>query len=314
MNVIVTTTINSPTQSTIEFAKQNLPFIIVGDTKTPHEEYRKLQKQYENIVYLEPSEQEQLYPALSKILGWKTIQRRNIGFLYAFHLGANICISVDDDNQICSENWGKNLLLLKEIDCLTVECNYESFDPLTFIGGDYQPFWSRGYPIELVRHKSTQVKNIARKTHTFDLQADLWYNSIDCDAICRILYGDKAYSCNENLFPFTSDKLQPINSQNTFITRKALPYYFMFPFVGRMDDLYGAYYCQAYGFKGVYNKPTVNQYRNEHNTVKDMEKELHGYQNLYQIIINLYKDPESIWQFVPENTKEAYFTYKNYFH
>ena len=41
---IVTTTINSPTEATRKFAKiavrDEWTFIIIGDTKTPHGEYR----------------------------------------------------------------------------------------------------------------------------------------------------------------------------------------------------------------------------------------------------------------------------------
>ena len=42
---IVTTTINKPTVATLKFAeisdRDNWTFVIVGDTKTPHDEYEK---------------------------------------------------------------------------------------------------------------------------------------------------------------------------------------------------------------------------------------------------------------------------------
>ena len=45
---IVTTTINSPTPATLKFChiadKKEWIFLIVGDTRTPHDEYRKLEK------------------------------------------------------------------------------------------------------------------------------------------------------------------------------------------------------------------------------------------------------------------------------
>ena len=53
---IVTTTINSPPLATFKFCKiaeeKNWTFVIVGDTKTPHDEYRKLEKDFKNIIYL----------------------------------------------------------------------------------------------------------------------------------------------------------------------------------------------------------------------------------------------------------------------
>jgi hypothetical protein len=99
---IITTTINEPTEATIKFCeiadKKDFTFVIVGDTKTPHESYQKLVESYLNVVYLTPGKQEHLYPELSEIIGWKTIQRRNIGLVYAYQSGAEIIATVDDDN------------------------------------------------------------------------------------------------------------------------------------------------------------------------------------------------------------------------
>ena len=50
--LIVTTTINKPTDATKKFAKlEGWDFLVVGDTKTPHEEYR-------SYNYLHPEDQE----------------------------------------------------------------------------------------------------------------------------------------------------------------------------------------------------------------------------------------------------------------
>ena len=76
---IVTTTINEPTIATKKFCKiaveKDFTFVIVGDTKTPHESYRKLENS--NVIYLSPEQQEDLYKELSDTIGWKSIQRRN---------------------------------------------------------------------------------------------------------------------------------------------------------------------------------------------------------------------------------------------
>ena len=102
--IIVTTTINSPTIATKKFANmKNWQLVVVGDKKTPHKEYEKL-----DCIYLHPDHQEKKYPELSLALGWNTIQRRNIGFIEAYKLGADVMATVDDDN-IPYENWGKNL-------------------------------------------------------------------------------------------------------------------------------------------------------------------------------------------------------------
>mgnify|MGYP003339672817 CR=1 FL=1 len=48
---IITTTINKPTLATLKFCEiaknKGWKFVVVGDTKTPHEEYEKLQYDYQ---------------------------------------------------------------------------------------------------------------------------------------------------------------------------------------------------------------------------------------------------------------------------
>ena len=69
---IVTTTINKPTEATLKFCKiakeKNWTFVIVGDTKTPHDEYKALENS--NVVYLTPEEQESLYKDVQKVPKW----------------------------------------------------------------------------------------------------------------------------------------------------------------------------------------------------------------------------------------------------
>ena len=98
--LIVTTTINKPTDATKKFAKlEGWDFLVVGDTKTPHEEYR-------SYNYLHPEDQEKIDKTLSDIIGWGCIQRRNMGFLYGLQHGYDYVATVDDDN-IPYDNWGK---------------------------------------------------------------------------------------------------------------------------------------------------------------------------------------------------------------
>ena len=115
---IVTTTINYPTVATKKFCKiadeKNWKFVVVGDTKTPHDDYFKLKEDYNNFEYLHPEDQEKLYPALSETIGWKSIQRRNIGLIYAYDQGAEIIATIDDDN-IPYDEWGDNVLVGKTI-------------------------------------------------------------------------------------------------------------------------------------------------------------------------------------------------------
>ena len=269
---IVTTTINSPTVATfkfIEIAKRDgWHFVVVGDTKTPHEEYEKL-----DCIYLHPDMQKELYPELSEIIGWKTIQRRNIGFAFAYEHRAEIVATVDDDN-IPYDNWGTDLYIGKEVEVDYYSPEMDVFDPLSVT--NYPNLWHRGYPIDYLPYRN-RVEYKGKKKITPLIQADLWDGDPDIDAMCRLTFKPM---CKFNITgPFASNKPSPFNSQNTFIHRDALKHYAVWPYVGRMDDIWGGYHTQKKigPDKLIYNRASVYQDRNVQDLITNLEKEIIGY-------------------------------------
>jgi hypothetical protein len=295
--IIVTTTIQSPTKATKLFSeKENWELLVVGDLKTPHEEYKKI-----NCTYLHPEYQDKKYEKISNLLGWNTIQRRNIGFIEAFNLGADIIATVDDDN-IPYDSWGNNLLLKKQIEVDLYEpVKSDYFDPLSVTNRN--DLWHRGYPIEHLQIKNNiEYKGKIKKQ--FYVQADLWDGDPDIDAICRL--ANRPCVKFDDIKPFTSNKLSPFNSQNTFLDRDIIPYYMVLPHVGRMDDIWGGYLLEKkFGSCVVYNKATVYQERNPQDLIKNLENEIIGYKNTLNLLKNIYKLDEKIL--------EIYDTYKSYF-
>jgi len=117
----------------------------------------------------------------------------------------------------------------------------------------------------------------------------------------------------DKYFPLASNKISPFNSQNTFLSRRVLKDYFMFPHVGRMDDIWASYYVQAKGFRVVYNKASVYQKRNPHNLIKDMKAEFLGYEFNLDLINDLIANPENINKYLPEESKRAFDLYQKHF-
>jgi hypothetical protein len=293
---IVTTTINTPTLATLKFVeiakRDGWTFVVAGDTKTPHEEYQKL-----DLVYLHPDKQDELYPELSKIIGWKTIQRRNVAFVYAYQNGAEVIATVDDDN-IPYDNWGTDLYIGKEVEVDYYEnMRFSVFDPLSVTNQSH--LWHRGYPIE-----SLQVKNDVlykgKKKITPLVQADLWDGDPDIDAMCRLSF--KPMVKFDTVQPFASSQFSPFNSQNTFIHRDAIKHYAVWPFVGRMDDIWGGYYLQSIIGKDklIYNRASVYQDRNVQDLIRNLENEIIGYRNTY----NFCQSPDINSSYIPEETKQ----------
>lgn len=327
---IVTTTINSPTEALIKYAeKPGWDLIVIGDVITPHDEFEKR----DDLIYLGPRAQMELYPALSEAIGWSCIQRRNIGFVYAYHSGYEIIATIDDDN-IPYDDWGSNVEVGNRIDVEHLTQDGVFFDPIKAVI-DYNDLgigynlWHRGFPVQDLDKRNTWVASEphpdfdgigSRISTKVKVQADFWDGDPDIDAVSRITNNHKIHF---NQFEkFAKDQigkikgspiLSPFNSQNTFLSRDVIPYYMMIPHVGRMDDIWGAYiYQQIMSEMGeqpgiIFSKPTVYQDRNDHDLTKDLENEVIGYRNTYRFAQEPYRD------ILPEAALKAFDAYRNEF-
>lgn len=300
--VIVTTTINSPTEAIEKF--QALPdweLVVIGDKKTP-KDYR-----LDRCVYVSPEEQEKYDKELSDAIGWNCIQRRSFGLLWAHDMKADIVAVVDDDN-IPYDDWGKDLMVGEGVEVNYYQTDLPAFDPVG--ATNEKMLWHRGYPLQLVSKRDYSKKE--KKMVKVDIQADFWNGDPDIDAICRMEHAPEC-DFDPSLFPIASNKMSPFNSQNTFIRGALLKDYFLFPHIGRMDDIWASYYVEAKGYKVVYGKPSVYQDRNEHDLVRDMKQEYLGYENNLNLVRDLAVAPEKILNYLPEQSVQAFNLYRRHF-
>jgi len=323
---IVTTTINSPTEATkmlVQLAINNgYYFIVVGDTKTPHSHYEELfdSQLYsrDKLIYLHPDKQEALYPEISQLLGWKTIQRRNIGFLYALeHLMSGWIYTVDDDNIPYYDKLNHWLKLCSGIShplSLNVDMwkTQESvFDPLAATNHD--DLWHRGFPLSLLKTKNHITFEKPEYLNSIKVIAGLWDGDPDIDAITRItkkpLVSLKTKSGDSYSFARNKGRtVAPFNSQNTILHKSCFKYYCVLPGVGRMDDIWGAYLLQKFDPDAeiIFTPPTVYQERNQQCLVKNLENELLGYKYTESVISC---DTINHLDFIPQQTKDFYQAY-----
>lgn len=300
--VIVSTSINPPTEAIQRFdAMSGWSLVVIGDLKTPAD-YR-----LKEGIYVSPKEQEKYDKKLSDAIGWNCIQRRNFGLLWAHDMGADIVAVVDDDN-IPYDSWGQNLIIGESVEVNYYETDLPAFDPVGATNEKH--LWHRGYPLQLIPKRD--YSRSSRRKMTFDVQADFWDGDPDIDAVCRMIHKPEC-KFDPSLFPITANKVSPFNSQNTFLKGDLLPDYFLFPHVGRMDDIWAAYYVQAKGAKVVFNKPSVYQQRNEHNLVVDMKREYPGYENNLEIVTKIANDPDAIFAYLPPASQKAFKLYRRRF-
>jgi hypothetical protein len=300
---IVTTTINPPTEALIKYSK--LPgwsVIVAGDKKTNHDLYKNL----DNIIYLTPEEQEEKYPILSDLIGWNCIQRRNIAILEAYKTGSDIIGIIDDDN-IPYEDWGQDLLINKEILVDYYSPNDIAFDSMGLLNG-YEHLWHRGFPLERIPFRD--YSNKTKKTITPKVQVIYWDGEPDVDAVCRMIY-NPICKFDPNQFPFSSDKISPFNSQNIIIDKSVVKDYFLFPYIGRMDDIWASFYVQSKGYEVVFTKPSVYSDRTlgtvgRYSAIDDMKKEYLGMENNLKLLKELELNPDNIKKYLPEKSWLAF--------
>jgi hypothetical protein len=301
MIYIATTTINKPTDALCKFAKNaNCRLIVALDKKS--EKF-----QLENSIILTPAYQEKKWKKLSDLVGWNCIQRRNFAVLEAYERGAEIIALIDDDN-IPYDNWFNKIYINKKIRANEIFTNKPAFDPIGVT--EHNQLWHRGYPLEYINGRTYSVKK--NRFIIPDIQANFWNGDPDIDAVCRMIFKPNV-TFDKKKFPFFSKKISPFNSQNTIISRKVVKDYFLFPHIGRMDDIWAAYYVLAKGYKVIYGEPTVYQDRNVHSLINDFNQEVIGYSNNVNLIEKLKENPEKITNFLPKRAKAAFLEWKNYF-
>jgi hypothetical protein len=244
---------------------------------------------------------------LSDAIGWNCIQRRNFGLLIAHDVDADVVAVVDDDN-IPLNGWGENLMVGKSVEVNYYETELPAFDPVG--ATNHSELWHRGYPLQLLTKRDYAHKS--RKSIHVDVQADFWNGDPDIDAICRMEHSPEC-TFDPSYFPMAANKMAPFNSQNTFIAGSLLKDYFLMPFVGRMDDIWAAYYIQAKGYKVVFAEPSVYQHRNVHDLVRDMKQEYLGYENNLNLVQDLARDPESLAAYSPGRALWAFELYRRHF-
>jgi hypothetical protein len=300
---IVTTTINPVTEAVDRFdSMPDWNLIVIGDRKTPAG-YRLRRGQY-----VRPEDQEKIAPDLSDAIGWNCIQRRNFGMLLAYQQGADIVALIDDDN-IPLSNWGQDLMLGSPVDVNYYDIAQDCFDPVG--ATNHTDIWHRGFPLQMLAGRDYSQRS--RRKLVPVVQADFWNGDPDIDAVCRM---EHAPDCEFDpaCFPIASNKIAPFNSQNTFLSRSVMRDYFLFPHVGRMDDIWAAFYVQALGHQVVFGAPSVYQQRNEHDLTVDFTKEIIGYENNHRLLADLYRDPNSIKKYLPGKSIYAWELYQGALH
>jgi len=252
--------------------------VIVGDRKTPHARVQNaIRKHWDGMFdYMHPDFKTDFRTEES--VGYNCIQRRNVGFLRAMQLKNDYILTVDDDNFPVSPAWRVTALMVLDgkRNSPTISTANGWWNPGSLC---HPPVVHRGYPLDR-RHEET-LPPMAQTIHNqaIGVFASLWTGDPDIDAVERIVNNPTVQQINGSRIAGLGT-WAPFNSQATMFKKKYVPTMLMLPDIGRYDDIWASYITRVLmdrdGEAVFYGYPIVNQERNEHDLLKDLDAEVFG--------------------------------------
>jgi len=251
-------------------AKNDVPFIVVGDTKSPDKFDIK------NCDFYSADRQMGLDFDLAKSLPFKHYARKNIGYLIAMSKGAETIIETDDDN-IPLEGFWNNRSREVEAHLLNDQGWVNVYKYFT-----EKLIWPRGFALENIQKELVKIDTMQRVD--CPIQQGLADENPDVDAIYRLtLPLPVTFNKSENI-ALGKDSICPFNSQNTTWFKEAFPLMYLPSYCSfRMTDIWRSFVAQRVawtcGWPILFHNSTVRQERNDHNLMKDFRDEVSGYNN-----------------------------------
>lgn len=261
-----------------ESPAHNVPFILVGDTKSPKE------FNLPGCDYYSVERQQALNFELAKTLPLKHYARKNLGYLIAMSKGAKIIIETDDDNLPFPDFW----INRKKIVNAHLLSNRGWINVYVYFTDVY--IWPRGFALDCIKNNFPKLEN--QVTIECPIQQGLIDENPDVDAIYRLTSTlPVTFEKGENI-ALGSDSVCPFNSQNTTWFEEAFPLLYLPSYCSfRMTDIWRSFVAQRIawtcGWPVLFHQSTLWQQRNEHNLMTDFRDEISGYINNAQIYESL---------------------------
>jgi len=261
-----------------ETSKRGLPFIVIGDTKSPKE------FNIEGCDFYSVKRQEALDFELVKELPLKHYARKNLGYLIAIAKGAEVIIETDDDNLPLDSFWEDRS---REVKAHVL--NDKSWVNVYKYFTDVQ-IWPRGFALENLQEKLPTLEN--QVVINSPIQQGLADENPDVDAIYRLTLPLPITFNKANSIALGNNSICPFNSQNTTWFKEAFPLLYLPSYCSfRMTDIWRSFVAQRIswtcGWSILFHQSTVWQERNEHNLMNDFNDEISGYSNNLRIMKSL---------------------------
>lgn len=278
------------------FGREEADLIVIIDRKTPPtvaEGCEHHRKGGMKVLCPTLAEQEELlakFPSMANRVPYDTDNRRNIGFLMALERGADVLISIDDDNFVLDDVdfVGEHLATGQSIELEETEGSDGWFNICSLLHSSTKDeIFPRGFPYYARRHERSLAAKAAPLA-TVAINAGLWLSDPDVDAMTRLTQAPHIASAEKHSIRLGRNTWTPINTQNTSVVREAVAayYYVRMGFslgglrIDRYGDILSGYLLQkcvkTRGDAIRIGSPVADHRRTPHNLFKDLYHELAG--------------------------------------
>jgi hypothetical protein len=227
---------------------------------------------------------------------WNTDNRRNVGFLRAWEHGAEVLVSIDDDNycrpgddfvgahQVVGQPAG-SLAGFRVADGGPWFNICELLEPETD-----GPLYPRGFPYS-ARSAAARAElgpATGRSAARVVANAGLWVGDPDVDAVTRLALAPRIRGASSDAVLLGPATWSPVNTQNTAVARDAIPAYWYVRMgfalqgmtIDRFGDILSGYFLQKcakhLGDTIRLGSPVAEHHRTPHDSFRDLHAELPG--------------------------------------
>jgi hypothetical protein len=280
--------------------KEDTVIRIMCDKKTPATVYQAAEEAAAQGFNIDCPSLEEQQRYLEKVglpdgfIPWNTDNRRNIGFLRAWEEGADVLISIDDDNYCPESDFvGAHHVIgstAQQAAALTTENNTWFNACERLVHNSDSVIYPRGYPYAARADKQQQATAVEMGSddRRVSVNAGLWTDDPDVDAITRLSLSPVVSDAEAQAVVMAKDTWCPVNTQNTALLREAMPAYYYIRMgyslkglsIDRFGDIMSGFFLQkcAYhlGDAVRFGDPVARHLRSPHNLLKDLYHELAG--------------------------------------
>jgi Reversibly glycosylated polypeptide len=275
--------------------------IVIPDKKTPAKIFSAvtdLQRDGISVTCPDLEQQEIFLSRLGEPLDfipYNSDNRRNIGFLMSMCGDADMMISVDDDNFPVNGNYFREHEVVHRAPekqfGLTSSTGW--LNNCRMLNAHPAPIWPRGFPYFA---RKPAVLRETWETADVSINAGLWLGDPDIDAITRLGAAPCVTGLQGMSTVLAPGTWCPVNSQNTALRREVIPAYYFARMghsingyrINRLGDIFSGYFAEAcakhLGHTVQFGKPLVNQDRNDHDLLTDLENEFPAIRMLDQLL------------------------------